>query len=60
MAVNTRPHAEVRDSHGRLEGLMLRPEVSRLSETRRMEANTARLATVPRAEARNIDLNKVN
>ena len=28
----------------------------RLSETRRREANKARLATVPRAEARNIDL----
>ena len=27
-----------------------------MSETRRMEANKARLATVPRAEARNIDL----
>ena len=56
--MNTRPQAEVRESHERLEGLMLRPEVSRLSETKRREANKARLPTEPRAEARNIDLHK--
>ena len=56
MAANTRPEAEIRDSHERVEGQMLRLQVSRLSETRRVEANKARLATVPRAEARNIDL----
>ena len=56
LAANTRPEAEVRDSHERVTGEMLRPQVSRLSETRRREANKARLATVPRAEATNIDL----
>ena len=60
LAVNTRPQAEVRDSHERLEALMLRPQVSRLSETKRREANKARLPTVPSAEARNIDLYKEN
>ena len=56
LAANTRPQAEARDSQESMEAGMWRPRVSRLSETRRVEANRARLATVPRAEARNIDL----
>ena len=57
MAENTRPLAEASDSQERREGGVLRPgQEWRLSETRRREANKARLATVPRAEARNIDL----